>query len=115
MRSSSGRARESPRGYDFRMEALGSDDAVAVGLDDRTALRSLEPSATAPPATGWTSFLERFATAFEDETAAFVALVRDGGESPCPPEAALEALRVAVACERSRLEGRPVAMAEVES
>jgi myo-inositol 2-dehydrogenase / D-chiro-inositol 1-dehydrogenase len=47
------------------------------------------------------------------ETAAFLSLVRDGGESPCPPESALEALRVAVACDRSRAEGRPVAMAEV--
>src|SRR5206468_1205335 len=56
---------------------------------------------------------ERFARAFAAETDAFVGLVRDGGDSPCPPESALEALRVAEACERSRAEGRPVAMDEV--
>ena len=32
------------------------------------------------------------------------------GDSACPPEAALEALRVAEACDRSRAEGRPVAV-----
>ena len=35
-------------------------------------------------------------------------------ENPSPPAAAIEALRVAVACEVSRKEGRPVRVAEVE-
>jgi myo-inositol 2-dehydrogenase / D-chiro-inositol 1-dehydrogenase len=103
-------SRHDPRGYDVRMELLGSEDALVVGLDERTPLR--RPGA-APPARTWSSFAERFADAFARETAAFVALVRDGGESPCPPESALEALRVAVACDRSRAEGRPVSMADV--
>jgi myo-inositol 2-dehydrogenase/D-chiro-inositol 1-dehydrogenase len=89
-------SRHDPRGYDVRIELLGSDDAVTVG-----------------PAALPRSFAERFAGAFAAETAAFLALVRDGGESPCPPESALEALRVAVACDLSRAQGRAVAMAEV--
>jgi myo-inositol 2-dehydrogenase / D-chiro-inositol 1-dehydrogenase len=105
-------SRHDPLGY-VRMEVVGSDDVVAVGLDERTPLHRLGASPAEPPADAWTSFAERFADAFAKETDAFVALVRDGGESPCPPESALEALRVAVACEVSRTERRPVAPAEV--
>ena len=103
-------SRHDPRGYDVRVELLGSEDALVVGLDDRTPLTRL---GAPPPRDPWSSFVERFADAFARETAAFVGLVREGGESPCPPESALEALRVAVACDVSRAGGRPVAMAEV--
>ncbi len=103
-------SRHDPRGYDVRVELLGSEDALVVGLDDRTPLTRL---GAPPPRDPWSSFVERFAEAFAGETAAFVGLVREGGESPCPPESALEALRVAVACDVSRAGGRPVAMAEV--
>src|SRR3954469_11266297 len=72
--------------------------------------RAASAVAAAP---AWSSFAERFADAFAAETGAFLALVRDGGESPCPPESALEALRVAVACDTSRAEGRPIPMDEV--
>ena len=97
-------SRHDPRGYDVRLELLGSEDALVVGLDGRTPLTRL---GAPPPAAPWSSFAERFADAFARETAAFVELVRDGGESPCPPESALEALRVAVACDISRAEATP--------
>lgn len=106
-------SRHDPRGYDVRLEVLGSRDAVVVGLDERTPLRRLGSDGAGTPAQPWGSFPERFAEAFAAETGAFVALVRDGGESRCPPETALEALCVAVACDRSRAEGRPVALDEV--
>jgi len=41
-------------------------------------------------------------------------VMRGERENPSPPAAAMEALRVAVACEVSRKEGRPVRVAEVE-
>jgi myo-inositol 2-dehydrogenase/D-chiro-inositol 1-dehydrogenase len=103
-------SRHDPRGYDVRMELLGSREALVVGLDERTPLRR---AGAPPPARTWGSFAERFADAFARETEAFLALVRDGVASPCPPESALEALRVAVACDISRAEGRPVSMADV--
>ena len=87
-------SRHDPRGYDMRVEVLGSQDVAAVGSGDRT----------------WASFEERFADAFVAETGAFLRLVREGGESACPPETALQALRIAEACDRSRAEGRPVAV-----
>jgi len=40
--------------------------------------------------------------------------MRGGRKNPSPPASAMEALRVAVACEVSRKEGRPVMVAEVE-
>jgi myo-inositol 2-dehydrogenase/D-chiro-inositol 1-dehydrogenase len=103
-------SRHDPRGYDVRFEILGSEDAVVVGLGEQTPLTRI---GEAPPGDPWGSFAERFEAAFALETRAFLGLVRDGGESPCPPESALEALRVAVACDLSRAEGRPVAMTEV--
>jgi myo-inositol 2-dehydrogenase/D-chiro-inositol 1-dehydrogenase len=44
---------------------------------------------------------------------AFVQVASGRRESPCTARDALEALRIAVACDRSRAEGRPVALVEV--
>jgi myo-inositol 2-dehydrogenase / D-chiro-inositol 1-dehydrogenase len=104
-------SRHDPRGYDVRLELLGSEDALVAGLGEQTPLTRV---GAPPPEDPWGSFAERFEAAFAFETMAFLELVRDGGESPCPPESALEALRVAVACDLSRSEGRPVSMADVE-
>lgn len=100
-------------GYDVRMEIAGEKDQVAVGLDARTPLTSLEPAAEAAAGTPWPGFLERFAPAYEAELAAFVRAVRGEAPNPCDGHEALAALRVAEACERSRREGRQVAMEEI--
>jgi len=106
-------SRHDPRGYDCRAELLGSEDSVAVGLDGRTPLRSVE--AAAPPPTGdpYTAFLNRFGAAFDAELRAWLEFVRGERDNPCPGIEALHALRVAVACDRSRAEGRPVTVASV--
>ncbi len=104
-------SRHDPRGYDIRMEVFGSGDSVMVGWDDRLALRSVEPDA-APPAEGWPDFLARFDPAYRAELAAFVELAAGRGENPCPPSEARAALAVAVACDISRAEGRPVRVEE---
>ncbi|MFI8419182.1 Gfo/Idh/MocA family oxidoreductase [Streptomyces sp. NPDC085479] len=95
-------------GYDVRMELAGDRDQLAVGLDERTPLTSLEPHSPAPPPKPWPGFLERFAPAYEAELDAFVRLVRGEAPNPCDGQEALAALRVADACERSRREHRPV-------
>jgi myo-inositol 2-dehydrogenase/D-chiro-inositol 1-dehydrogenase len=76
-------------------------------------VHSLEPGAPAPPADPYTGFLDRFQAAFAAETEAFVDLVLGRAENPCPPEEALSALRIAVACERGWRERRPVRVEEV--
>ncbi|WP_445397284.1 Gfo/Idh/MocA family protein [Streptomyces sp. LE64] len=100
-------------GYDVRMELAGEADQVAVGWDDRTPITSTEP--VGPPAADkpWTGFLERFAPAYEAELTAFVDVVRGERPNPCDGYEALAALRIAEACEVSRRERRPVALAEV--
>ncbi|MHC3474217.1 Gfo/Idh/MocA family protein [Streptomyces sp. 7R007] len=100
-------------GYDVRMELAGELDQIAVGLDDRTPIASTEP--TGPPAADkpWTGFLERFGPAYEAELAAFVEVVLGQRANPCDGREALQALRIAEACEVSRRERRPVALAEI--
>jgi myo-inositol 2-dehydrogenase/D-chiro-inositol 1-dehydrogenase len=107
-------SRHDPLGYDLRGELLGSDDSVAVGLDERTPLRSLEPTGPRLGERPYTGFLDRFAQAFDAELHAWLEFVQGKRENPCPGVEALHALRVAVACERSRAEGRVVQMSEVQ-
>ena len=104
--------RYDPLGYDIRLELLGSLDSIVVGMDDRIALRSVEPGAPRPN-TGYRDFMERFESAYRGELETFLERVRDGGESPCSGEDARRALCVALAAERSRREHRPVPVEEV--
>lgn len=106
-------ARLNGAGYDVRMELAGELDQIVVGLDDRTPIASTEP--TGPPAADrpWTGFLERFGPAYEAELNAFVEVVRGERPNPCDGREALQALRVAEACELSRRERRPVRLAEI--
>jgi myo-inositol 2-dehydrogenase / D-chiro-inositol 1-dehydrogenase len=105
--------RHDPLGYDIRMELLGSGDSVVVGWDDRLPLRSVEPKAPPAPSDAYANFQERFADAYRAEMLAFVDVAAGRRPSPCTAEDALEAMRVAVACDRSRREHRPVPLEEV--
>ncbi|UUS33671.1 Gfo/Idh/MocA family oxidoreductase [Streptomyces changanensis] len=100
-------------GYDVRMELAGELDQLAVGLDDRTPITSAEPLGPPAATRPWTGFLERFAPAYEAELDAFVRFVLGERDNPCDGRQALEALRVAEACELSRRERRAVRLAEV--
>ncbi|UIX29854.1 Gfo/Idh/MocA family protein [Streptomyces sp. GQFP] len=100
-------------GYDVRMELAGELDQVGVGLDDRTPIASTEPAGPPAASKPWTGFLERFGPAYEAELSAFVEVVRGERANPCDGREALQALRVAEACELSRQEHRPVHLAEI--
>ena len=100
-------------GYDVRLEVLGSRASVAVGLDDRLPLASVEPGVTWPAGPGYAGFMERFEPAYRRELEAFTDLVAGTVDSPCTVADALEAVSIAAACDRSRQEHRPVPMAEV--
>jgi myo-inositol 2-dehydrogenase/D-chiro-inositol 1-dehydrogenase len=105
--------RHDPLGYDIRMELLGSGDSIAVGWDERLPLRSVEPGAAPAPVDAYRGFRERFAEAYRAEMAAFVEVAAGRERSACTAEDALEAMRVAVACDLSRKEHRPVRLEEV--
>jgi len=108
-------SRYNAHGYDVRLELLGSKRSVSVGLDDRLPLESAEPDARFPAGPPYAMFLERFAAAYVAELEAFTRAIADRGaqEPLCSLEDALEATLIAEACERSRVEHRPVRMAEV--
>jgi myo-inositol 2-dehydrogenase / D-chiro-inositol 1-dehydrogenase len=99
--------RHDPLGYDVRLEVFGTKDSIAVGVDDRSPYRSVEPGVP-PNKPGYANFMERFAAAYRAELETFVECVRDGKPSPCTLQDARAALAVAVAADRSRAERRPV-------
>ncbi|WP_461027971.1 Gfo/Idh/MocA family protein, partial [Streptomyces sparsus] len=99
-------------GYDIRMELAGERDQIAVGMDARTPLTSVEPTAPEVTGTPWADFMERFAPAYAAELAAFLRVARNEIGNPCDGREARDALRVSEAREQSRLSGRPVALAE---
>jgi myo-inositol 2-dehydrogenase/D-chiro-inositol 1-dehydrogenase len=105
--------RYNPRGHDVRLELHGSTDSIAVGLEDRLPLRSVEPGATFPSGTPHSFFMDRFAAAFQAELAAFTEVVAGQRRSPCTVADALEASWIAEACTLSLHEHRPVTMEEV--
>ncbi|MBO8200220.1 Gfo/Idh/MocA family oxidoreductase [Streptomyces smyrnaeus] len=102
-------------GYDVRMELAGELDQFAVGLDARTPLTSLEPTATWAPDKPWPGFLDRFGPAYEAEVAAFVRALRGEIPNPCDGREALAALLTAEACELSRATGTPVEVATLDT
>jgi len=106
-------SRYNARGYDVRLEALGSEDSVCVGMDDRLPLRSVEEGVDFPSAMPYTDFMERFHQAYVDELIAFTDLVAGRIETPCSVQDGLQAFLVAEACDLSRRQGRPVRMEEV--
>ncbi len=105
-------SRHDPVGYDVRMEVFGTRDSVAVGLDQRTPLRSVEPGAPQPidPYTEW---IPRFGQTYASEMDTFLAMVEDGGPNECTVWDGRAALVVAEACTVSAREGRIVALEEV--
>ena len=105
--------RHNPLGYDVRMEVIGSKDVVCVGLDGRTPIRSLEKDAPVLANPAWDSFLDRFEEAYRLELLAFLRVVRGEIPSPCTARDAMQAMRIAVASTKSRLEHRPVRLDEV--
>ena len=106
--------RHNPRGHDFRLEVLGSEDSISVGDNSVSQPRSVEPDTATPSKGPYRDFMERFGESLRRETIAFIEVMRGERENPSPPASAMEALRVAVACEVSRKEGRPVRVAEIE-
>ncbi|MFI2758757.1 Gfo/Idh/MocA family oxidoreductase [Streptomyces echinatus] len=105
-------SRHNGRGHDVRMELHGFADSIAVGLDDRLPLRSVEPGVTFPSGTPHDFFMDRFADAYRAELTAFTEVVAGTRPSPCTVEDALEAGWIAEACTRSLHEHRPVTLAE---
>ena len=104
--------RHDPVGYDVRLEAYGSQLAVAAGWSERTPIVSSEPGVP-PPADPIVTFWDRFDFAYRAEFQAFLRVAK--GEEPpaCGPRDALENLRAAIACDLSVAQRRTVTLDEI--
>ncbi|MBT9256829.1 Gfo/Idh/MocA family oxidoreductase [Phycicoccus sp. MAQZ13P-2] len=105
--------RYSGQGHDVRLEVVGSEGSVAVGLDDSLALRSVEDGVTFPAGPVHEAFMDRFEPAYRAELAAFLDVARGAAPSPCTVRDALEASRVVEAATLALAEGRTVALSEI--
>ena len=103
-------SREAIYGYDIRGEIHGSKGMLLIG-QGRLANGKLldETFATADV----DSFIERFADAYRAEVQDFAQAIRDGRAPRVGAEDALEALRLAIAADRSLATKRPVKVADV--
>lgn len=100
-------------GHDVRLELMGSAATLGVGYDESLAVRSAEVGATYPAGPQKTTFMERFLPAYQAELAAFVELAAGRIESPCTVRDAVEAFRVAEACELARASGSTVQLSSI--
>jgi myo-inositol 2-dehydrogenase / D-chiro-inositol 1-dehydrogenase len=85
--------RANPAGYTARLDLHGSADSWSV-REDRP----------------YRDFLDRYAEAYRAELRQFLRVARGESESPVTARDALQALRVAEACERSRRKGAEVSV-----
>jgi myo-inositol 2-dehydrogenase / D-chiro-inositol 1-dehydrogenase len=106
--------RQNGVGYDHRTEVVGSKNSLSAGLDPRMPMRSADAGGF-QPTDPYPAFPDRFHAAYAAEMEAFVALVRGEGENRCPGQAAVSALRLALAADRSLATGAPVPVADVSA
>jgi myo-inositol 2-dehydrogenase/D-chiro-inositol 1-dehydrogenase len=99
-------------GHDVRMEVFGSKNALSAGLNTRTPLHDLEGQLELN-INPYGGFVDRFRDAFRNETASFISFALGEIENPCPPDSALESLRIAVACEQSISSGSAVLVKDI--
>lgn len=100
-------------GHDVRLDVMGEKGTIGVGYDDSLAVRSAELDVDYPRGPQKWSFMERFQPAYRTELTEFCRVVAGDAPSRCTVRDALQAFRIAEACDISRREGRPVALADI--
>jgi myo-inositol 2-dehydrogenase / D-chiro-inositol 1-dehydrogenase len=106
-------SRRAAYGYDQRVEVFGSE-GMARSDNPTTHTGVVATSAGVTHTTLPYFFLERYVPSYVREWEAFVAAVRDGGQTPVGTVDARAPLVIGLAAWRSVREGRPVRTEEVE-
>jgi myo-inositol 2-dehydrogenase / D-chiro-inositol 1-dehydrogenase len=106
-------ARHNEAGYDIRVEVFGAKDTIAIGLDPRTPMSSVERDGPKMKDPAYPTFFVRFDAAYRAELAHFLRFARGEAENPCTVRDGMEALRIALAARRSLQEHRPVSVTEI--
>src|SRR5206468_3387683 len=96
-----GAARHNEAGYDVRVEVYGAKDTIAIGLDPRAPIRSVEKDAPKFKSPAYPSFFVRFGEAYRAELAHFLRFARGEAENVCTVVDGMEALRLALAARTS--------------
>jgi myo-inositol 2-dehydrogenase/D-chiro-inositol 1-dehydrogenase len=105
-------ARDTPFGYDQRLEVLASEALLRVeNVAQHNAIIGASNGFTSAKPVD--SFLERYATAYRAEMDAFVAMITKGATPLADQNDGLAAQRLSEAAVRSFREGRPVALSEL--
>ena len=106
-------ARHNEAGYDIRVDVYGAKDTIAVGLDPRTPVTSVEHDAPKFKSPAYPTFFVRFDAAYRAELAHFLRFARGEAENACTVRDGMEALRLGLAAARSLKERRPVAVNQI--
>lgn len=106
-------SRYNGQGYEVRLDLMGTKGSANVGLDNRVPFRSVEDNVDFPPEAPWDDFIVRFLPCYERELDHFLRNTMAGRPSACTAADAVEALRIALACNLSRDEHRPVRVSEI--
>jgi myo-inositol 2-dehydrogenase/D-chiro-inositol 1-dehydrogenase len=104
-------SREAAYGYDVRTEVHGSHGMLLAGDDGMKSGNLLDASFVKPQTD---SFVTRFADAYRLELQDFVDAVATRKKPRVDGDDALQALRIAVAADRSRRSGCAVQLADIE-
>jgi myo-inositol 2-dehydrogenase/D-chiro-inositol 1-dehydrogenase len=108
-----GATRHNEAGYDIRVDIYGAKDTIAIGLDPRTPVSSVERDAPKFKDPAYPTFFVRFGDAYRAELAHFLRFARGEAENACTVRDGMEALRLGLAATRSLKEHRPVAIKEM--
>lgn len=107
-------SRYNGQGHEVRLDLMGTKGSANVGLDNKVPFRSVEAGVEFPPEEPWFDFIERFLPCYERELDHFLRNPMQGLPSACTARDATESLRIALACNLSRDEGRPVRIDEIQ-
>lgn len=106
-------SRYNGQGYEVRLDLMGTRGSINVGLDNKVPFRSAEDDVNFPTEAPWDDFIARFLPCYERELDHFLRNTMMGLPSACTATDAVEALRIALACNTSRDEQRPVSVSEI--
>jgi myo-inositol 2-dehydrogenase/D-chiro-inositol 1-dehydrogenase len=105
-------SREAVYGFDQRVEAFGSGGMAVSDNPPRHGGWRLTREATIGQPLPW-FFLERYLESYRQEWHAFHSYLTEGGPSPAGTDDARASTAIALAATRSRREGRPIALKDL--
>ena len=106
-------SRYNGQGHEVRLDLMGTEGSANVGLDNKVPFRSVEANVAFPPEEPWYDFIERFLPCYERELDHFLRNPMVGKPGACTVDDAMAALKIALSCNKSRDEHRPVRVDEV--